>query len=44
VNDVRISRIRPRLEQRPRRRNVDVARLEQAREDARREASWPRLI
>jgi hypothetical protein len=44
VNDVRMTRAYPRLEQRPRRWNVNVARLEQARRDAEREATRLRLV
>jgi hypothetical protein len=44
VNDVRITLQRPRLEQRFRRRTMDVARLEQARQAAHREVTRPRIM
>jgi hypothetical protein len=44
VNDVRNPLLRPRLEQRPRRKSIDVVRLQVARQSAEREASWPRII
>jgi hypothetical protein len=44
VNDVRISRRTPRLEQRPRRRSYDMGRLEQARRQAEHEAMRFRLL